>query len=162
MPNRTRVTCFAILSLALALAACGRGTPGPQTNPAPTSAVSVLASSAVPTQGTAATQGNPTQGAPTAQVNLAQTTPTRQSNPAQATPTAQSIPTQANASGAEPTTAAGGEGGGQPEGGSSLASLTDPGGLPPAPGNSDSQAGEEKMAVYRDPQGRYQILFVNT
>ncbi len=69
----------------------------------------------------------------------------------------------------EATTAPGGEGapnaeGGKLEGGPSVASVTDPGGLPPSPPTNDpliAQLGEEKMVVYREFQNRYQVLFVN-
>ncbi len=60
--------------------------------------------------------------------------------------------------------APGAEGAGRPEGGASVASVTDPGGLPPSPATNDpllAQIGEEKMVVYRDSQNRYQVLFVN-
>ena len=55
----------------------------------------------------------------------------------------------------------GGEGVGKPEAGSSLPSVTDPGGLPPSAAQTNSQTGQEKMVVYRDPQKRYQVLFVS-
>jgi len=70
---------------------------------------------------------------------------------------------------AEPTTAPGSEGapnaeGGRPEGGPSVASVTDPGGLPPSPPTNDpviNNIGDERMIVQRDPQNRYQVLFVS-
>lgn len=70
---------------------------------------------------------------------------------------------------AEPTAAPGGENaanpeGGRPEGGPSIASVTDPGGLPSSPSTNDpviNQIGEERMVVYRDSQNRYQVLLVN-
>ncbi|MCL4487249.1 MAG: hypothetical protein M1570_03865 [Chloroflexi bacterium] len=83
-------------------------------------------------------------------------------------------PAQGNASYAQPTTPAvaaqsSGEsgpssGGDRPEGGPSIASVTDPGGLPPSPPTSDpliNRLGEEKMVVFHDQNKRYQVLFVN-
>ena len=55
----------------------------------------------------------------------------------------------------------GGEGAGSPEGGPSIPSVTDPGGLPPSAQAGNMNTGEEKMVVYRDAPNRYQILFVN-
>ncbi len=91
--------------------------------------------------------------------------PPAQSNP----PSAQTQAAPPAAQLAEPTAALGGEGapgaeGGRPEGGPSVASVTDPGGLPPSPATNDpliNQIGEERMVVYHDSQNRYQVLFVN-
>lgn len=63
----------------------------------------------------------------------------------------------------EPAAAPGNEGAGT-EGGPSVASVTDPGGLPPSPPTNDpliNQIGDEKMVVHRESQGHYQVLFVN-
>ena len=91
-------------------------------------------------------------------------------SPAASKPTAPSSSAPAvvpsNPPATQPTTPAGegtkpgGEGVGKPEAGSSLPSVTDPGGLPPS-AQTNSQTGQEKMVVYRDPQNRYQVLFVS-
>jgi len=94
-----------------------------------------------------------------AQPTLAPNSQVAPSNP----PAAQSNPVPAQ------PTAAVGEGapnaeGGRIEGGPSVASVTDPGGLPPSPPTNDpviNNIGDERMVVQRDPQNRYQILFVS-
>ncbi len=83
-------------------------------------------------------------------------------------------PGTAGASGAAESAKAGSEGaagaaegvkpgGENAAGGSSVASITNPGGLPPSSqvDNTNSQSGEEKMVVYRDTQSRYQVLFID-
>lgn len=92
-------------------------------------------------------------------------------SPAASDPTSPSssapVVVPSNPPAAQPTTPAGeatkpgGEGAGKPEAGSSLPSMTDPGGLPPSVAQTNSQTGQEKMVVYRDPQNRYQVLFVS-
>ncbi len=130
---------FAILALfaVLALAACGSP-----------------AASKPPVQPTLASK--PVAVNPAAQ-------PATPSNP----PAASSNPAPAQL--AEPTAALGSEGapnaeGGRPEGGPSVASVTDPGGLPPSPPTNDAvinNIGDERMVVQRDSQNRYQVLFVS-
>jgi hypothetical protein len=46
--------------------------------------------------------------------------------------------------------------------GPSVASITNPGGLPPsAAQTNNTNTGQETMVLYRDTQSRYQVLFVN-
>ncbi len=128
---------FAVLAF-LALAACG----GPAA-PKP-AAVSNSAPANPPTQA-----GNP---------------PTAQNNPSSAQPTP--LP-GASGEAVKPggEGAPGAEGAGRPEGGASVASVTDPGGLPPSPQTKDptlTYLGQEQMVVYRNPSARYQVLFVNS
>lgn len=132
--QRKILALLALFAL-VALAACGSPTVKPTAKPI-----------------TANSQAQPTL-APNAQV-APSNPPVAQNNPAPAPLT-------------EPTTA--GEAatnaeGGRPEGGPSIASVTDPGGLPPSPPTNDpviNNLGEERMVVQRDSQNRYQLLFVN-
>lgn len=85
--------------------------------------------------------------------------PAPPNNPPAAQPTA---PASTSGEGVKP----GGEGapgteGSSPEGGPSIPSVTNPGGLPPSTQGGNMNTGEEKMVVYRDAPNRYQILFVN-
>ncbi len=143
MSNRTRLALFVTLILSLGLAACG----GQSTSPASNSNGSPQATLPAVTNGEGG--GQPESGS----------SPPSATDPGNLSPAPE---TNQNGQAGEGTAKPGGEGGGQPESGSSLPSVTDPGNLPPAPEtNQNSQAGEEQMAVYKDTQGRYQILFVN-
>lgn len=78
-------------------------------------------------------------------------------------PTAPSAPQPAPATGGEGGAApAGGEGGATAGESSSGPTLINPGGLPASQGNStNSQQGEERMVQVSDPNGAFNILFVD-
>jgi hypothetical protein len=81
--------------------------------------------------------------------------PVAPSNPPSAQPTA---PAAASGEAVKP----GGEGAVKPEGGPAVASVTNPGGLPPSAAQTNNMnTGQETMVLYRDTQNRYQVLFIN-
>ncbi len=114
-----------------------------------------LAACGSPAASKPAAASNSAPANPPAQAVVPGNPPATQNNPPLAQPTAPASAPGEGAPNAE---------GGRPEGGPSVASVTDPGGLPPSPPTNDpviNNIGDERMVVQRDTQNRYQILFVS-